>query len=36
MVSATLTRNISSPEDIANGAEVVYRTVLLLDQRLNP
>ena len=26
----------SSPEDIANGAEVLYRTVLLLDQRFNP
>lgn len=26
----------SSPEDIANGTEVLYRTVLLLDQRLNP
>ena len=26
----------SSPEDIANDAEVLYRTVLLLDQRLNP
>lgn len=25
-----------SPEDIANGAEVLYRSVLLLDQRLNP
>ena len=26
----------SLPEDIANGAEVLYRTVLLLDKRLNP
>lgn len=24
------------PEDAANGVEVLYRTVLLLDQRLNP
>jgi len=29
-------KEYSSPEDIANGAEVLYRTVLLLDQRLNP
>jgi len=29
-------REYSSPEDIANGAEVLYRTVLLLDHRLNP
>jgi beta-ureidopropionase / N-carbamoyl-L-amino-acid hydrolase len=28
-------KEYSSPEDIANGAEVLYRTVLLLDQRLN-
>ncbi len=25
----------SSWEDVANGAEVLYRTVLLLDERLN-
>lgn len=29
-------KEYSSPEDIANGAEVLYRTVVLLDQRLNP
>lgn len=29
-------KEYSWPEDIANGAEVLYRTVLLLDQRLNP
>lgn len=29
-------KEYSSLEDIANGAEVLYRTVLLLDQRLNP
>jgi len=29
-------KEYSSPRDIANGAEVLYRTVLLLDQRLNP
>lgn len=29
-------KEYSSPEDIANGAEVLYRTLLLLDQRLNP
>jgi len=29
-------REYSSPEDIAAGAEVLYRTVLLLDQRLEP
>lgn len=29
-------KEYSSPEDIANGAEVLYRTVLLLDQHLNP
>lgn len=29
-------KEYSSPDDIANGAEVLYRTVLLLDQRLNP
>jgi N-carbamoyl-L-amino-acid hydrolase len=29
-------KEYSSPEDIANGAEVLYRAVLLLDQRLNP
>jgi beta-ureidopropionase / N-carbamoyl-L-amino-acid hydrolase len=29
-------KEYSSPEDIANGAEVLYRTVLILDQRLNP
>ena len=28
-------KEYSSPEDIANGAEALYRTVLLLDQRLN-
>jgi N-carbamoyl-L-amino-acid hydrolase len=26
----------SSWEDVANGAEVLYRAVLLLDERLNP
>ena len=29
-------REYSAPEDIANGAEVLYRAVLLLDRRLNP
>ena len=29
-------KEFSSPEDIANGAEVLYRTILLLDQQLNP
>jgi N-carbamoyl-L-amino-acid hydrolase len=29
-------KEYSSPEDVANGAEVLYRTVLLLDERLNP
>ena len=29
-------KEYSSPEDIANGAEVLYRTLLLLDQRLDP
>lgn len=29
-------REYSSPTDIANGAEVLYRAILLLDQRLNP
>ena len=29
-------KEYSSPEDIANGAEVLYRAVLLLDQRLDP
>jgi N-carbamoyl-L-amino-acid hydrolase len=29
-------KEYSSPEDIANGAEVLYRTVLLLDERINP
>ena len=29
-------KEYSSPEDIVNGAEVLYRTVLILDQRLNP
>jgi beta-ureidopropionase / N-carbamoyl-L-amino-acid hydrolase len=29
-------KEYSSPEDIAHGAEVLYRTILLLDQRLNP
>jgi beta-ureidopropionase / N-carbamoyl-L-amino-acid hydrolase len=28
-------KEYSSPEDIARGAEVLYRTILLLDQRLN-
>jgi N-carbamoyl-L-amino-acid hydrolase len=28
-------REYSSPDDVANGAEVLYRTVLLSDQRLN-
>jgi N-carbamoyl-L-amino-acid hydrolase len=28
-------REYSSPEDVANGAEVLYRTVLLTDERLN-
>ncbi len=28
-------REYSSPEDAANGAEVLYRTILLLDERLN-
>jgi N-carbamoyl-L-amino-acid hydrolase len=26
----------SSPDDVANGAEVLYRTILLSDRRLNP
>jgi beta-ureidopropionase / N-carbamoyl-L-amino-acid hydrolase len=29
-------KEYSSPEDIANGTEVLYRTVLQLDERLNP
>jgi N-carbamoyl-L-amino-acid hydrolase len=29
-------REYSSPEDVARGAEVLYRTVLLLDSRLHP
>jgi beta-ureidopropionase / N-carbamoyl-L-amino-acid hydrolase len=29
-------KEYSSPEDIANGSEVLYHTVLLLDARLNP
>ncbi len=29
-------REYSSPEDVANGAEVLYRTILLLDSRLHP
>jgi N-carbamoyl-L-amino-acid hydrolase len=29
-------KEYSSPEDIANGTEVLYRTVLLLDERLHP
>lgn len=29
-------KEYSLPKDIANGAEVLYRTVLLLDQRLDP
>ena len=29
-------KEYSSPEDIGNGAEVLYRTLLLLDQRLDP
>jgi N-carbamoyl-L-amino-acid hydrolase len=28
-------REYSSPEDVANGAEVLYRTILLLDARLH-
>jgi N-carbamoyl-L-amino-acid hydrolase len=28
-------REYSSPDDVANGAEVLYRTVLLSDERLN-
>jgi N-carbamoyl-L-amino-acid hydrolase len=28
-------REYSSPDEIANGAEVLYRTVLLSDDRLN-
>ncbi len=28
-------REYSSPEDVANGADVLYRTILLLDERLN-
>jgi N-carbamoyl-L-amino-acid hydrolase len=26
----------TSPEDCANGVEVLYRSILLLDQRLQP
>lgn len=29
-------KEYSSQEDMANGAEVLYRTVVLLDQRLDP
>jgi N-carbamoyl-L-amino-acid hydrolase len=29
-------REYTSPEDAANGAEVLYRTILLLDSRLHP
>lgn len=29
-------KEFTSSQDIANGAEVLYRTLLLLDQRLNP
>ena len=29
-------KEYSSPEEMGNGAEVLYRTILLLDQRLNP
>ncbi len=29
-------REYTSPEDFANGAEVLYRTILLLDSRLHP
>jgi beta-ureidopropionase / N-carbamoyl-L-amino-acid hydrolase len=29
-------KEYSLSKDIANGAEVLYRTVLLLDQRLDP
>ncbi len=29
-------REYTSPEDVANGAEVLYRTILLLDSRLHP
>jgi beta-ureidopropionase / N-carbamoyl-L-amino-acid hydrolase len=29
-------KEYSSPEDIANGAEILYRTVLLVDQQMNP
>jgi N-carbamoyl-L-amino-acid hydrolase len=28
-------KEFTSPEDIANGAEVLYRTLLLLDERLD-
>jgi len=28
-------REFSSPDDVANGTEVLYRTVLLSDARLN-
>ena len=29
-------KEFTSPEDVANGAEVLYRTLLLLDERLDP
>jgi N-carbamoyl-L-amino-acid hydrolase len=29
-------REYTAPEDVARGAEVLYRTILLLDQRLSP
>jgi N-carbamoyl-L-amino-acid hydrolase len=28
-------KEFTSPQDVANGAEVLYRTILLLDERLN-